>query len=127
MAVGRASPTQTTNTELDRLVEDLRHYGAPEDVIAQAIADFGATVEDPTFLVHPDNVVAVRLFRAMSTQWRMLTISTLSNARVVRTGLIYEALPTVTAMSGLTPAPDDFARLQIMEAEALAAWREERD
>lgn len=78
-------------------------------------------------MVFAENVLAVRLFMALSTQWRMTSLSTMSSAQLIQTGLDYQVVETTARLSGLGEiAPDDFHRLQIMEAEALAAWREDR-
>lgn len=82
---------------------------------------------DEAFVVFPDNVLAVRLFMALATQWRIISLSTMSSAQLIQTGLDYQVVETTARLSGLGEiAADDFGRLQIMEAEALAAWREAR-
>lgn len=69
----------------------------------------------------------MRLFLGMATQWRMASLSTMSAARLIQTGLDYGVLEGVARMSGLGPVEaDDFARVQIMESEALAAFADER-
>lgn len=78
-------------------------------------------------MVFAENARAVRLFLAMATQWRMTSLSTLSAARLVQTGLDYGVLEGVARMTGHGQVePEDFARLQIMEGEALAAFADER-
>ena len=82
---------------------------------------------DEAFAVFAENVLAVRLFMALSTQWRITSLSTMSSAQLIQTGLDYQVVETTARLSGLGEiAPGDFHRLQIMEAEALAAWREDR-
>lgn len=84
--------------------------------------------EDPqaAFDVYGENVVACRLFLAMQTQWRVVALSTMAAARTLRTGLDYATLEPTARLSGLAPTPDDFDRLRIMEAEAIAAFGEQR-
>lgn len=102
----------------------MRAFGASEENVAAAMATFKGLVADDTFLVHPDNVVAVRLYRAMGTQWRIVPVATMTQVQLRRVGLIYEALEPTMRMAGLKAEPDDFARLRFMEATALKAWKE---
>lgn len=102
----------------------------PPAELDRARRDFAAHWgrQDGEFAVHPANGPALRLLLAMSTQWRVVTMSTMARAIAVRTGLDYAALATVAEHEGLAPiAPADFRRLRLLEAECLAAWREERD
>lgn len=79
------------------------------------------------FRVHPHNIRAVRLLLAMASQWDAAPLSTMSKAQIIRTGLKYGVLETTARLKGLGElTPDDFARLQILEAECLAAWSEQR-
>jgi len=90
------------------------------------MADFmRVAVPDEPLDILFDNVTAVRLFAAMQTQWRTVTLSTMSAARLIRTGLDYGVLDVTARMSGLEPKPTDFIRLQIMEVTAINAWAEE--
>lgn len=98
--------------------------GAPAHVVAAIRAEARGSMPDEGFSVHPDNHTAVRLFLAMATQWRCQSLSTMARAVVVRTGLDYAALEPTARMAGLSLGDDDFARLRLMEGEALVAWRE---
>jgi hypothetical protein len=83
--------------------------------------------ESDVFQVHPWNVLTVRLMMAMQTQWLAQSLSTMSKAVLVKTGLNYTALEGVARLSGLGEIlPADFARIQHFEATALAAWAEAR-
>jgi hypothetical protein len=93
-------------------------------MIDQALADLRPKVRDSVFRVHPANVAAVRLFRGMSTQWNMITVQGLDSVHVIRTGLRYETLDRVARGLGIEEGEGDFGRLQILEAEALAAFAE---
>lgn len=64
----------------------------------------------------PDCLDAVRVFRAMTTQWRS---AYLPNGKRVYDGLRYEALPTVAAGLGVASDEQLFEDLRLMEAEAL--------
>lgn len=108
------------------MVSDLRHWGAPEAMVEAAIAELAPTARSPVFPVHRDNVTAIRLFLAMSTQWNVLSISTLSHAQVRRIGLRYEVLETVARGRGFQLGDRDFERIQLLETTALNAWAEER-
>jgi hypothetical protein len=61
----------------------------------------------------PDNLLAVNVFIAMSTQWR--------TGAVGATGLDYSALPAVFRLVGVPRAlwTDTFECLRILEGEAL--------
>jgi len=63
--------------------------------------------------VWPDNMPAVRVFVAMSTQWR--------SAGYGATGLDYNALPVVLRMKGIprTDWPDIFESIRNLEDSAL--------
>lgn len=94
---------------------------------ARQAKSLAATVPDDGLLIHPDNIVAVRLLLAMQTQWRVQFASTFSRVTPVQLGLEYGALETVARLEGLGEiAPDDFRRLRILEAEVLALWGKER-
>ena len=115
-----------TSAELDGLLEDLRSHGAPEEIVEAAVARMSQLAAPAVFLVHPDNVNAVKLFIAMSTQWNAVALTTLERAEIRRTGLRYEVLDRVARGAGIAEQDGDFDRLQLMEAEALLAWAEAR-
>lgn len=92
--------------------------GAPPEVLARARADAARRGE---FSILPCNIEAVRVFWALSTQWR--TISGMSGAAY--TGLDYAALPVVLRMNGVTRANQArvFESVRVMEAAALDVLR----
>ncbi len=103
----------------------MREFGATDAQIAAFLEHAAPRAETGAMAIHPDNVLAVRLFDAMQTQWTSFTLSTMSSARYIRTGLRYEALDCVARGLDLPyPVGDDFQRLRILEATALAAWNE---
>lgn len=109
------------------MADDLRDLaGASEAQIEAALAQHQAAAQPATFPVHPANRTAVRLFQAMATQWNMVSVSSLDRTELRRTGLRYEVLDRVAAGLRIDQDPDDFTRIQIMEAEALTAWSEAR-
>lgn len=88
------------------------HWGQPSD----------------SFAVHPANVAPFKLFIAMASQWRNAALTTPTQSMVVRTGLDYGVLDQTRKLAGLAKlTPAEFQRLQLLEAEALAAWREDRE
>lgn len=101
----------------------------PEEVEkarVEAVKLWGET--DEALDVHPDNVAAVRLFLAMSTQWRQDSLSTMQKAMLIRTGLDYGVLEPTARMAGLGEVTTDtFTRLRVMETGALEAFRELRE
>lgn len=93
---------------------------AVTEVMAKASAE-----PDQGLAIHPDNGPAVRLFLALQTQWRTLAISTMSRADLRRTGLDYGAIEPTARLLALDLDADLFARLRVLEVEALNAWGEE--
>lgn len=86
-------------------------------------AAWGLTVQEasgPAVEVWPDNVQAINMFIAASTQWRV----GLSGA----SGLDYSALESVLRMSGLPRKdwPPLFEDIRVMEDEALKTMREDK-
>lgn len=82
--------------------------------VAASAKDFA----EAPFEVWPENVTAIAVFRAMSTQWNV----GMSGA----TGLRYEALPLVLRLHSVPRAEwqDVFDGVRVMETEALSIWRE---
>lgn len=77
-----------------------------------------ADVPDEEVEVWPDVWSALRLFEAMSTQWR--------TGMGGPSGLDYSIIPATALMLGIKrrDLPDIFPDLRIMEAEALAVMAE---
>ncbi len=99
------------------MAEPARKDTAALDTLGIPMAARAAFVVEPDDIdVPPENWPAVRLMRAMQTQWRV--------GMGGRTGLVYEALPTVMRLTGIAPADDadTFAALQVMEIEMLQTW-----
>lgn len=74
----------------------------------------------PTTEIWPDNALAVEVFLALSTQWRV--------GMAGAVGLDYNAIPFVMRTLGIPHAqrPGVFESLRIMEDAALATMRETR-
>ena len=100
-------------------------FGFGPAAIARMRAEAGTAAVDQGLAVHPDNIVAVKWFLTLQTQWRTAALSTLERAMIRRTGLDYGVAGETARLSGLEPTPDDFARLRVMEVEALNTWTEE--
>lgn len=60
------------------------------------------------------------------SQWRTLSLSTMSSAIWIKTSLDYAAAEVAARLAGLEPSREDFAALREMEAEAIDAWAEDR-
>lgn len=99
--------------------------GFSEAAIAAMRARAEAAEPDEGLAIHPDNGPAVRLLLACQTQWRTVALSTMERAEIRRTGLDYAAVEPTARMAGLEITPDGFARLRVLEAEAIKAWAEE--
>lgn len=124
--MGRRSVSRLTARQLENFREDLEAFGAPPAYVAAAMADFAAKAEpDQAFAVMAENGVAVRAFLALQTQWRWLSMSTMSQAKIIRTGLAYEAIEPTLRMRRIELGDDDFVRIQVLEGAALQAWAEE--
>lgn len=93
----------------------------------EQFAQLGATLPPPAqdegeevFNVWDINWPAVRAFLALSTQWRVASLST----RIERLGLDYAAIPSVLKLLGIRKKRLVFAQLRILEAAALSAYGE---
>ncbi len=69
----------------------------------------------------PENWEAVQIFLRCSTQWRYAGFTG------VATGLDYPSIEAVMRMSGIKDQVQVFAKLQLIEEEALKAMQEQRD
>lgn len=126
IAVGRRASDRLTAAELEGFRLDLEAAGAPEAFIQAALAEFKTRAVDPAPLqILHRNGPAVRVFQALGTQWNSVTLSTMSAARWIRTGLKYESLAVAERMAGESLDQDGLTRLRILEGAALAAWAEE--
>lgn len=70
--------------------------------------------------VFPENLPALQLMQSLLTQWRCGFSGP--------TGLDYTAVPVVMALQGVKKKQQAgvFTDLQVMEAEMLKVWREQR-
>ena len=96
-----------------------------------ALAAFGARPADlevaalqsaeTAFEVYPENWEAVRVFVAMTTQWRMTGIAGFGGASMLHTGLDYSALEPVFRMLGVKRRRRAalFQQIRVMEEAAL--------
>ncbi|MBE0615140.1 MAG: DUF1799 domain-containing protein [Burkholderiales bacterium] len=87
---------------------------------AAEAASWGLTVDEAggdATQIWPDNAMAVDVFIAMSTQWRV--------GYVGATGLDYAALPMVMRMAGVLPGDrrEVFDQVRVMEDAALSLMR----
>lgn len=87
------------------------------------MAAYGLTPDDladEAFGVWPDNLPAVNVLIAMSTQWR--------TGGFGPTGLDYNALPSVMRLVGVPRAdwPDTFECVRVLEAEAMKVMGEQK-
>ncbi|KPA87070.1 Phage related hypothetical protein (DUF1799) [Pseudomonas asplenii] len=75
-------------------------------------------VPDKELGIWPDNWDSLRVFEALSTQWRTGAFGA--------TGLDYTAIPATASMLGIkrSELPDIFPDIRIMEIEALAVMAE---
>jgi len=92
--------------------------GAPPEVLARARADATRQTE---FSVLPCNLEAVRVFWALSTQWRVAS----GMAGAARTGLDYPAIPAVLRFLEIPRRrwATVFDALRVMESAALSVAR----
>lgn len=100
-------------------------FGFSAEAVAAMRAEATRATGETALAIHPDNVVAVRWLLATQTQWRWVSLSTMQRAELRRTGLDYPAVEVTARQRGLETTPDDFARLQVLEAHCLTAWAEE--
>jgi len=98
-------------------VNALRAMGAPPEVLAQVRANAS---RHAGLKVLPCNLEAVRVFWALSTQWRMV-----AGMSIARTGLDYGALKPVLEMLAVPAArwPGVFDSIRVLETAALKAQR----
>ena len=95
------------------MADDLAVFGAPSEVIQEALAD------DPRFDVWQENLPYLEFFCRCRTQW------TVSFSGVV--GLNYPAVESLMRMMKIENAPEFFAEIQAMEFAALPVLNEKAD
>lgn len=76
-------------------------------------------------MLHPKTIKPLRLFMLLQTQWRTESLTTMSTAKIIRTGLDYAAIPTTARLAGIKCGRKTFAALRVMEAEARRIWAEQ--
>jgi hypothetical protein len=107
-------------------------FGLADEIEDVPVKDEDEIEEEECFEIFRENWTIALAFLAMSTQWEKVV---LPNGQVIRTRMIYEAIPTVLfCMPGLKRKDWSpiFAGLHAMEVEALkvydelaARWRQE--
>ncbi|WP_322105851.1 DUF1799 domain-containing protein [Paraburkholderia sp. J41] len=102
-----------------------------DEGVASALAAFGARQSDvdaarkqaaeAAFEVFPENWDAVRLFEALSTQWRAVAFGTMAGARVLHMGLDYAVFEPVARLIGIRKRRRAavFQQIRVMEDAAL--------
>lgn len=127
LTTGRLATNAASAAELSGFAADLEAFGAPTETVraAEAKARKAQVQDSGVFAVHWSNVTAVKWFAAMRTQWRTTGLSTLTGARLLRTGLDYGAARDTAHLCGLEPEAEDFDKLRVLEAEALAIHTEQ--
>ena len=110
----------------EEAIADLRLFGATEEQLA-------AYVTAPSIRrieVEPENAGAVRLFHAMGSQWKVVSLQLSDGKRnramLVRTGLDFAALPVVAGAYGTALDPAVLDALRILESETLQVETRQR-
>lgn len=95
----------------------MRIWGATEEQISSWL--HAAKQEQKDFAVWPENWPAVKLFRAVSSQWRIA-------ANGLPYGLDYAGVEACARLSNITLSPALFEHIQIMENAAVQVFQEKR-
>jgi hypothetical protein len=97
------------------VIVQLEEAGAPAQIIAEARRRMNPPEDD--FDVWPDSLVAVELFCALGTQWRILS----GMGGVQWQGIDYQSIEGVLRLKAISPDdwPALFNDLRIMERAAL--------
>jgi hypothetical protein len=91
----------------------MRAMGASPEIQAQWAARAERNAKEAEFPVLPENLEAVRLFCAASTQWRRAGMGG------VPLGLEYPGLESAARMMGVGMTPELFESVRVMEFAAL--------
>jgi hypothetical protein len=91
----------------------MRAMGASPEELAQWAARAERNAKESGFPVLPENLDAVRLFCAASTQWRRAGMGG------VPLGLEYPGLEAASRMMGVAMTPELFESVRVMEFAAL--------
>ncbi|MEN9671433.1 MAG: hypothetical protein RL018_1710 [Pseudomonadota bacterium] len=92
-------------------------FGITTPEAAEWLAQINPVIEKQDFEVLPENLMAVQVFLAMQTNWRVIA----GMAGIVWQGLDYSALPAVFQLMAIPKKqhPALFQDLRLMEAEAV--------
>ncbi|HSV16393.1 MAG TPA: DUF1799 domain-containing protein [Tepidisphaeraceae bacterium] len=102
----------------DTFFDDLRQWGSPESKIAKLKAQRKQNAP-AEFFVEPENRDVVRVFMRALTQWRGQSVVAGKHLLQLRSGLVYEALPTIATALRVEMDEPLLDALRVMEAEAL--------
>jgi|TARA_R110000744_G_scaffold5271_3_gene18615 hypothetical protein len=111
---------QRNPADADSLVTALQAFGADEAEIARWTEPERTARVDEATEVLAVNEPAVRLFFALTTQWRR-------DAMGAVTGMDYAAIAPTARLMGIEVEPGVFDGLRDMELEALSVFRERLD
>lgn len=109
------------------VADDMHAFGLEEEIAGVPVKNEEEEADEERFEVWEENWITSQVFRAMSTQWERVA---LPDGEVIRTRLIYEALPAVRdGMRGIRKKEwqEIFEGLRTMELAALKVMREERE
>jgi hypothetical protein len=86
---------------------------------AKALAKARAKVREDAVEVEPENARAVRLFLALTTQWRYAPRTNGKMELLQRTGLDYAVLPAVSSALAIALDETLLAQLRILEGKTI--------
>lgn len=104
------------------MTEDLRAFGAPESEIERWRNELQQDEMTDVIELPLDCVRIMELFWSVETQWQISVAGT----RVVYRGLHYPGVDVAIERLALHTTPEEFALLQVMEGEVIAAIAERR-
>lgn len=122
-----AAPAQ--QDEKEKAIEDGRRFGMDAQSLARLTAAISATLriaaETDGDGVWPENVEAVTAFYAVTSQWRVVSMSGgFAPGRLVTIGLDYAGVRAGLDAEQIAVTPDLWRDLRIMEDAACAALNE---
>ena len=109
-AVAWADGSLFKRNEESPLVDDMKRFGAPEDLLEETILEASPVIE-----IWPENFDVFQLFLSLSSQWVIIP----GMAAVLRVGLRYESVEAVMRIKRLKNRSGLFDDLQVMEFAAL--------
>jgi hypothetical protein len=104
------------------MLEDLKGWGAPQAEIDRWQSELQQGETGDVIVLPLDCAAVMDLFFAVETQWQVLIAGT----RAVWLGLHYPGVDVAFNRLQLSPTPEEFALLQLMEREVTAAKAEQR-